>query len=571
MKNKLRLLFLVAGVAVLCNSVLAQTVDQGKKFLYYKRYKSAKDVFDKVLAANPNNIDAIYWQGQTLLGMKDSVGAQELYSKALQTNGNAPMLLAGMAGVELRFGKAADAKAHAETAIQLTKQKDVNVLNAVAKSFIEATQGDAQYAVEKLTLATNIKNFNNSETYVLMGDAYRRLIDGGNAVQAYQKALTMDPKLAEAEYQIGKIYLTQNNVDYFLPAFKKSVEMDPAYAPAWYELYYYYYYHWATDKDNAKDALDKYIANADPGADVDLVKIDFKIVNGDFNGAKADAAADISSLGDKVNPRLYKSIAYCCDTLGDNNCAMTNINTYFTKQDPAAVIPSDIILRATIKGKSTDSVVRESAFDDFALAIQKDSLPVNKAKYLAQATDLATRLKDTKVLARIASMVYLSIKNPTNSDTYKWGIAYYQAGDYKTADSIFCGIYETKFPDEIFGYLYCFRAKALEDDSVGSMGVAVESEMKLAEFGRAKDSIAKATGSKDSVLYKKYVVDCYQRLAFYSNNTKKDKAAAIYWLQKVLEVDPGNADAAKYIQMLNKPPRQAAPAGGAKPKTGAGK
>jgi Tfp pilus assembly protein PilF len=122
MKNKLRLLFLVAGVAVLCNSVLAQTVDQGKKFLYYKRYKSAKDVFDKVLAANPNNIDAIYWQGQTLLGMKDSVGAQELYSKALQTNGNAPMLLAGMAGVELRFGKAADAKAHAETAIQLTKQ-----------------------------------------------------------------------------------------------------------------------------------------------------------------------------------------------------------------------------------------------------------------------------------------------------------------------------------------------------------------------------------------------------------------------------------------------------------------
>jgi len=32
-------------------------------------------------------------------------------------------------------------------------------------------------------------------------------------------------------------------------------------------------------------------------------------------------------------------------------------------------------------------------------------------------------------------------------------------------------------------------------------------------------------------------------------------------------VDPGNADAAKYIQLLSKPPRQAAPAA-AKPKTG---
>src|ERR1700683_4323372 len=94
MKYKLRLLFLVAGVAGLCNSVVAQTADQGKKFYYYKRYKSAKDVFDKVLAANPNNIDAIYWDGQTLLAVKDSVAARDLYSKALQTNGNGPLLLA---------------------------------------------------------------------------------------------------------------------------------------------------------------------------------------------------------------------------------------------------------------------------------------------------------------------------------------------------------------------------------------------------------------------------------------------------------------------------------------------
>src|SRR5579871_2801407 len=127
MNNKFRLLLMVAGVAGLCISVHAQTVDQGKKFYYYKRFKSAKDVLDKVLASNPNNIDAIYWQGQTLLAMKDSTGAQDLYSKALQTNGNAPMLLAGMAGVELRFGKAQDARSHGDMAIQLTKQKDVLV------------------------------------------------------------------------------------------------------------------------------------------------------------------------------------------------------------------------------------------------------------------------------------------------------------------------------------------------------------------------------------------------------------------------------------------------------------
>src|ERR1700761_6950662 len=148
MKKKMRIGLLVAGVACVCNVAFGQSVDQGKKFLYYQRYKSAKDVFDKILASNPNNIDAVYWQGQTLLAMKDSVAAQDLYSKTLQSNGNAPLLLAGMGNVELRTGKTADAKQHFETAISLTKGKDINVLNAVADNTIDAHSGDPAYAIE---------------------------------------------------------------------------------------------------------------------------------------------------------------------------------------------------------------------------------------------------------------------------------------------------------------------------------------------------------------------------------------------------------------------------------------
>jgi hypothetical protein len=110
---------------------------------------------------------------------------------------------------------------------------------------------------------------------------------------------------------------------------------------------------------------------------------------------------------------------------------------------------------------------------------------------------------------------------------------------------------------------------AAQDDSVGSQGLAVDAEMKFAEWGRAKDSVAKAANTKDSTLYLRYVVDMYSRLAFYYNNTKSDKQQAVYWLQKILEVEPGNADAGRYIKMLTAPPRRpAAPA--AKPKTGAG-
>jgi len=553
----------VASFAGLCNVAFAQSVDQGKKFLYYQRYKSAKDVFDKILASNPNNIDAIYWDGQTLLAMKDSVAAQDLYSKALQTNGNAPLLLAGMGNVELRLGKTADARQHFETAISLSKGKDIDVLNAVADANIDARAGDATYAIDKLNQATQIKKFNDATTYVLMGDAYRKLIDGGNAVQSYNKALGIDPKNAEAEYKIGKIYLTQNNKEFFLPAFQKATEMDPAYAPAYYEIFYYYYNHWnADDVPKAKDALDKYVANSDPGAYVDLLQTDFLIVTGKFADAKAKAQAIISAQGAKVDPNFYKKVAYCCDTLGDAACATQNIATYFTRQDPAAVTPLDYVLRASIESKSTDSATRNQAFGDYTLAMQKDTLPEDKAKYMAQAVDLAKKLGNKKAQADLAGIAYAAKANPTQTDLYNWGISNYQAGAYKTADSIFCGLYESKFPNEIYGYLWCARSKQAQDDSTNSQGLAVGAYDKLAEFARGFDSTAKVAGTADSIKYKGQILTSYFFLAQYYNDIKKEKSTAVGYLEKVLEVDPTNQTAAKFIKILTAPPRQAA----AKPK-----
>ena len=84
---------LLLSVACIGGTVMAQTVEQGKQFLYYERYKSAQDAFEKVLAANPNNIDAVYWLGQTMIhrrDTRDTAGAKALYQKMLTTNGMPP-------------------------------------------------------------------------------------------------------------------------------------------------------------------------------------------------------------------------------------------------------------------------------------------------------------------------------------------------------------------------------------------------------------------------------------------------------------------------------------------------
>ena len=85
MKNlKFTLLLLSSFLAA--NFSHAQTIEDGKKFLYYEKFISAKNVFQQLLNANANNDEAAYWLGQTLIAPnedKDIAGAKTVYQKGL--------------------------------------------------------------------------------------------------------------------------------------------------------------------------------------------------------------------------------------------------------------------------------------------------------------------------------------------------------------------------------------------------------------------------------------------------------------------------------------------------------
>ena len=57
----------IASLLLMGNVLFAQSIQEGKQFLNYERYQSAENVFQKLLAANPNNTEAAYWLGQTYL------------------------------------------------------------------------------------------------------------------------------------------------------------------------------------------------------------------------------------------------------------------------------------------------------------------------------------------------------------------------------------------------------------------------------------------------------------------------------------------------------------------------
>ena len=396
-----------------------------------------------------------------------------------------------------------------------------------------------------LNAATQAKDFKNADTYLILGDAYRKKLDGGAAVTSYQKALTIDPKLAAAKRRIGSIYETQGNREIFLPAYESAVQLDPNYAPGWYALYYYYYSH---DINKAKEYYAKWKAVADAGPDNDYEEASIKYASKDYDGAIAQSTADLAKYGEQATPKYYKLIAYSYEEKQDSVNAKKYLDTYFAKQRPEDFVPKDYEFRARTLAKFPGN--EAEAITTYQKAIDMDTAYAEKLELLTNAAALSKQSGKRTDEANFLKQAYALNKNPTNTDLYNLGQAYYQSQNYVTADSIYCNVYESKYPNEIFGYLWCARSKQGQDTTM-EKGLAVDAYKTLADKAR----------SLDSVKYKGQAISAYFYLVSYYNDIKKDKATAISYLNKVLEVDPGNADATRIIGMLNKPQKQpAAPA-----------
>lgn len=109
-------------------AVQAQTLQEGINNLYAGRIKNAITVFEKLLAVNPNNIEAIYWLGQTKLETDEIMGARlkdvrSIYEKALQATNGAPLIKVGMGHIDLLTNKNEDAHQHFESALTMTRTK----------------------------------------------------------------------------------------------------------------------------------------------------------------------------------------------------------------------------------------------------------------------------------------------------------------------------------------------------------------------------------------------------------------------------------------------------------------
>jgi tetratricopeptide (TPR) repeat protein len=103
---------------------------------------------------------------------------------------------------------------------------------ALGDLFLTAPRRLFDQAVEAYTKALEIRPF-YADAYVGLGDAKAAQSDVDGAVAAYQKALSFNPINAKVYASLGKLYYSEKQLYYeSVQAYKKAIDLDPAYLDA---------------------------------------------------------------------------------------------------------------------------------------------------------------------------------------------------------------------------------------------------------------------------------------------------------------------------------------------------
>jgi hypothetical protein len=467
------------------SAMFAQYAD-GIRLLNYEKNKSARETFQKLVDASPQDPQAIYWLGQALLATdggdpsKEQIAAAKaLYQKGLGSIGSDPWLVTGMGHIELlERGDINSVKQKFEQAITAsTETKGKNkgkanpgILNAIgrANAKVGSGLGDNLYAIEKLNQAGQL-DLTSPDIFINKGINYLKMggENGGEAVKAYQEAISRDPKSALAYYRVGKVYQSQNNKDLFEQNFDNAITADPT-CPLPYFAYYTYYAN--KDVNKAKEYLDKYVANADrdPKTDYFVAEYLFRAGKNDESLAKIQELE--KSAGGNEIPRLSILSAYNYDRKGDSVQAKAYLEKFFANAPADKIEPTDYELAVKVLTKFPGSEAQAATYLEKAIAT--DTSRINKLNYMQQGADMYAKAKNpAEQLNWMKRMVELK-GTTSESDYYKITAAALSAKDYpQTMD--WAKKYMAAYPDKPQPYTF-YRKAAIASDPDTTSGKGVE-------------------------------------------------------------------------------------------------
>lgn len=542
-------------VAMLCiaNGAMAQSVEDGLKDLYYGKYHAAKQDFEKVIAAKPTEEKAYYYLGISELGLENTSAAAAAFTKGLAAVPNSPLLTVGMGRIDLINGKVDAAKLKFESASTATEGRDGDVARAIADANTEVKGGDRGYALSVMQQLLNNEGRKRKHQYtataadyIELGDAYRYLggENGGKAITAYESATELEPKNAEAILKQGLVNYNANLLENAVSDMARAGEVDPNYAPAFFELYQFYY----TPKprqfslENAKTYLQKYLDVADQ---TDKVKNNYYLASimfydKDYDGAIAKAETLLPEANDTYKSKIQRLVGDAYLQKGDSLNAKKYMDARVAAVGEENLETNDYKLLAAIYGKleSADSATNADYTNKASQYLEKYAL--SDSADLDRYREVATLFKDQRNYAKAAEwygkLLEFKDNNRAIEDHFFKGIYEIYGGKYEDAQVTWKAFTE-KYPTQDKGFYWLGMAHFATDPEAKTDGAkpAFEKYVEMAEpeFDKNKRLLLKA----------------YTYLMLYNYQTD-DKDNMQVYMDKILKIDPNDGTVAQVKEIV---------------------
>ncbi len=504
-------------------------------------------------ATQKNSSAAALWYhlgyAQLKNGQRDL--AAKSFDKGISTDEKEPLNYVGRGHLNMLENNAQKATLDFDKALSMTKSKNVGVLKAVAEGYLV----DSKLADKALALLLKAKTIDDHdpETFILLGDTYLAQNNGGQAVSSYERAASLDPKLAKPHYKVGLVYLRSRNFPTAEESFNKAIQIDPNYTLAHKELGELYY----QKKEGVKAvaAYEKYLALTEKPEKAQLRYAFFLFMAKNFTKANEVFKEVIKREG--ISPTTLRFNALSLYEAKDYTQSASVFEQFLSKVKPEEIEAGDYAYYGQAlqkQGKDSLAVIQ------LEKSIELDSLQPEIVQMLGEAY-----FKTKKFPEAVAAYEQLkSLKGGKlgSQDYYTVGRAYYFTQQYDKADSAFQKLAELQ-PTMTVPYLWQARTKS-SIDSTSEGGLAKPHYELLIEK-------ASATPEKN----KNDLVEAYSYLGYYHylkndlplSKSFWDKVIAIdpanvkakealksikeYW-QKVLEADPGNKKAKEGLRTFSK-------------------
>ncbi|WP_231496749.1 tetratricopeptide repeat protein [Prevotella sp. 10(H)] len=528
-------------------SALAQN-NPGADYLSLGELKLAKEYFQKQSSAEAN-----YYLGEIAFQEGNMAEAKSYYEKGLAANPESAFSAIGLAKLQLK----SDPKGAEDQLkdIQKKNKKDVNVILAIAKAYLD--NGMKEKAMERLQDARKADK-KSPYIYIFEGDMLAKENKPGDAAMQYDQAINFDANSVLAYMKGAKVYEFINRKT-ATDMLKKAIEINPEYRIAYKDLAQISY------RDGfypeAIAAYKEYFKGGDYTIEDITYYASAEYFSKNYNEAKTLIQ---EGLGKDANSFVLNRLSlYTSNDLKDYPAAVSAGDKFFSiqRKDTVKYLKQDYLAYANSLSETGN---KAKAIEQYKKVAEMD--PANVDVYKEIATICANERMYPEAAEFYKKYIELGGEKIDAQDYYQLGLYYSNAGRtakndtinmtadqakaksvefFKLADGAFATVSE-RMPDSYLGYYQRARVN-FELDPESEAGLAKPHYEKTVEV-----ILEKGDTDNNRILIEAYsYLSYYYYLQFDKSKKAEDKANVKMYAEKVLELDPENANGKALFEFAN--------------------